>query len=242
MPDKGRERWYVERLKLKLSDFPDGDIIQDESPDIVVLSNGRRVGIEVTAFHLPPDPGQRPYQERQRLKQRVVDQAFELHTKAGGPALYARVHFGNVDALRKSTVGHLASALADAVLRAPVPQSMGEGWMLVPYTLLPASIVSIRIAATVNESDRLWTAGNVGWVAPVQPAHIEAVIAAKRAMFAKARTKCDEVWLAIVNDAFIDAAQVELSQSAEAHVYSHPFARLLWLEPNGPNVRILKTG
>lgn len=239
MPDKQRERWYLEQLRQTVDDFPEGAIDLGESPDVIVSSSSKRVGIEITAFHLPPPPGERPHQERQSLKRRVVQQAFELHTQAGAPALYVKVHFGDVRVLRKETVRELAKALAAAVQRAQVPLSLADGWILLPYSELPETIVSVRIAASVDGNDRLWSADDGGWLAPVLPHHIEEVIAAKRTMFETARRRCDEVWLAIVNDAFIGAAQAELSDDAASHAYSHPFARLLWLEPHRPALKAL---
>lgn len=169
----------------------------------------------------------------------MVQQAFQLHTQSGGPALYVKVHFGDVHVLRKQTARELAEALAAAVQRAHVPLSLAEGWILLPYSELPETIVSVRIAASVDGNDRLWSADDGSWVAPVLPHHIEDVIAAKRTMFENARRRCDEVWLVIVNDAFIGAAQAELSDAAASHAYSHPFARLLWLEPHRPGLKAL---
>lgn len=240
MPDKRRECWYIERLRQAIQDFPVGRIAPDESPDFIIASCSRRVGIEVTTFHLPPARGERPHQERQSLKRQVVQHAQNLHMVAAGPALYVRVHFDDSRAMRKQMVRPLGETLARAILNLRVPTSLADGWVLLPVVELAEIFVRVQVAASVDGIDRLWSAGESGWVAPVLPHHIEQVVASKRAMIEVARRKCDETWLVIVNDAFIGAAQAELSETAASQHYCHPFARLLWLEPHRPLVRPLK--
>lgn len=90
MPDKKRERYYLSRLRACVPDLPAGDPIEPEPPDFVLIKDGHRLGIELTTFYLPPEPGKRPHQERQSLKERIVAEAAALHSQAGGPALYVR--------------------------------------------------------------------------------------------------------------------------------------------------------
>jgi hypothetical protein len=51
MPDKRRERLYVEQLRAVLSDFPLGNIEGSESPDFIIgAAVPATTGIEVTQF------------------------------------------------------------------------------------------------------------------------------------------------------------------------------------------------
>jgi hypothetical protein len=236
MADKRLERWYVAQLRTAVSDFPLGEVVPGESPDFIVRSDKRTVGIEVTAFHLPPAAGERPHQEQQSLKDRVVDQARRLHTDAGGPGLYVSVYFGDPVLITKRGAREFADAVASIVLETSVPASFDEPVMTVPWHRLPPGIVGISIRASIDGRDRLWSAHAGGWVAPVQPQHIEAVIQRKHGMLSVAKSKCSEVWLVIVNDDFSKAAPVELTEAAARHSYEHAFDRLLWLQPHAPQV------
>jgi hypothetical protein len=102
MPDKARERWYVERLQTALPDFPLGDIHSSETPDFTVDTQRGLLGIEVTVLHLPPPSGKRPHQEQQSLKDHVVALANRRHAEEGGPALYVWVHFREPVSITKS--------------------------------------------------------------------------------------------------------------------------------------------
>jgi hypothetical protein len=83
MANKRLEWWYIEQLRRAISDFPSGTILGDESPDFVVQSDERAVGIEVTTFHWPASEGKRPHQEQQVLKERVVAIAEKIHQPEG---------------------------------------------------------------------------------------------------------------------------------------------------------------
>jgi hypothetical protein len=240
MADKRREAWYVQRLRGALARFPDGTILPGESPDFVVKTKHHAVGIEVTRFYLPPIEGERPQQEQQSLKDRVVHTAHQMHMNLGGPALYVSVHFRTPLSIAKRDVLGMARQLATAVLQTPAPNSIDEPSVSVAWDVLPPFIATIRISGSVDGQDRLWYADAGGWVAPVGAHHITDVIERKTAMSRIAREKCDELWLLIVNDEFSRAAPTRLTENAAEHRYSPVFDRLLWLEPHAQKVFKLK--
>ena len=88
MANKRRERFYLDRLLACTAGLPGGEPTAGESPDFVLEAGLHRVGIEITEFHVPARPGERPFQEVQSLKGQAVATAERLHAQAGGPALY----------------------------------------------------------------------------------------------------------------------------------------------------------
>jgi hypothetical protein len=236
MPDKPRERWYLERLRSGMQSFPAGPVVSGESPDFVVQSDDRTTGIEITQFYLPPSSGERPQQEQQSLKDRIVDMARDLHVNAGGPALYVSVYYRTPLALTKRAVYGISRALATAVLATPVPRSIEEPSTSVAWSDLPKEIANVRISGSIDGEDRLWYADAGGWVAPVEGEHIEQVIKRKMPMARAARAKCDELWLVIVNDEFSRAAPAQLRSDATDVGYADAFDRILWLEPHSQKV------
>jgi hypothetical protein len=232
MANKRKERWFVEQLRHVLHDFPEGHIESDEAPDILVRSDRCTLGIEVTVFHLPPSDGQRPQQEDQALKDRVVDAALAVHTSGGGPALYVTVYFRRGSKITKRDVTVYGEVVARAVRGTPWPVSLDEPGVTVPWEQLPPFVSEITIRAAVTGGRPLWSANAGGWVAPVEPDQIQAVLDRKAAMGERARTKCQELWLVVVNDEFSRGAPVELTTTSESATYAHSFDRVFWLEPH----------
>ena len=233
MANKERERFYLQRLRSCSIGLLDGETRDSESPDFLIFAN-ETLGVEITEFHLPADPGERPYQEVQSLQEQVVDIAEDAHVSARGPALYVHVIFGQHGRLAKSTVRHIGEALADVLLSFPVPRSIRDGGVDIPRTLLPAEIARVRVHGSVDGVDRLWQYGSGSWVAPVTVSHIQNEIDRKQRKEPLAREKCDRLWLVIVQDIATEAHACELSDAARLGPYRHPFDRLLWLDPHTP--------
>ncbi|HBP90898.1 MAG TPA: hypothetical protein DD706_24805 [Nitrospiraceae bacterium] len=232
MANKHLERWYIEQLRRAVPDFPRGTVQSDESPDFLVQSDRRRIGIEVTVFYWPALEGKRPHQEEQALKDRVVAVADKVHAEAGGPGLYVTVFFARPIFVTKRNVRERGEAIARAVLETVPPFSLNEPAVRVPWDRLPPGVTDITIRASVDGRDRLWSADAGGWVASVEPTHIQPVLERKTLMASHALMKCQELWLIIVNDEFSRGAPVELAKESGQVVYDHPFDRLFWLEPH----------
>lgn len=238
MPDKQRERFYLGQLRRCVLDIPPGDPPDCESPDFLLGSAPRRVGVEITTFHLQPDPGERPHQELQSLKDQVIVLAEQLHARDGGPALYLTAIFGPHGLLTTRTVRPIAEAMAAAVLSYPMPRSIRDPSVEVPRTLLPLEIAHVHAHGSVDGTDHRWDADEGGWVAPITRAHVQREIARKEKAADLARAKCDELWLVIAHD-IMRGAPTELSDEARIGPYEHSFDRLLWLEAHEPRVLAL---
>jgi hypothetical protein len=234
MPNKERERFYLERLRSCSIGLPDGETQDWESPDFLIFAN-ETLGVEFTEFHLPAGAGERPYQEVQSLQEQVIRNAEDVHASAGGPALYVHVIFGRHGRLAKRTVRQIGETLAGVLLSFPVPRSIRDSSVEIPRTLLPPEIAHVRVHGSVDGVDRLWQSGYGSWVAPVTVSHIQSEIDRKRRTTPLARRKCDRLWLVIVQDLATEAHACELNDAAQLGPYQHPFDRLLWLEPHAPS-------
>jgi hypothetical protein len=233
MPNKERERFYLERLRACSIGLPDGEARDSESPDFL-LDAGPTLGVEFTEFHLPAGPDERPHQELQSLQEQVIAIAENAHTSAGGPALYVHAIFGRHGRLAKRTVRQIGEALAHALLSYAVPRSRGEA-IVIPRALLPREIAHVDVHRSVNGVDRLWQCGYGSWVAPLTAVHIQTEIDRKRRTAPLARRKCERLWLVIVQDLSTEAHACELTEAARLGPYRHPFDRLLWLEAHAPS-------
>jgi hypothetical protein len=240
VPNKDRELRYVEALRRALSDFPTGDLVPAETPDALVQSSSSTIGIEVTVFHLVEGDGsKRPHQEQQALKDRIVERAWSRHVQDGGPALYVAVHF-NRSPLDKATVASVADAIVAAIARLGKEPSADDE-LTVPWRDLPPEVAFISVHRSINGQDQLWHADAGGWVAEASWTDVQRVVTQKARMELKARQKCSELWLVIVNDQFSRAAQAELGPEAAIAQYAHSFDRLIWLVPHIPKAVVLSS-
>lgn len=231
MPDKARERRYLEAFRGCVDDFPLGEPVESERPDFLIGWSPARIGIEFTEYHHPPGKGERPHQEVQSLRDRVVSLAEDRHHKAGGPAVYVSAIFGSHGRLSKETVGRIAKALADAVLAQDVPRSMRDESIEILHSLLPPEIVHVRIHGSVDGDDKLWQAGAGGWVAQIEASDVQREIARKQRTAGAARARCDALWLVIVHN-IARGGPCELSEEAKVAAYTHGFNRVFWLDPH----------
>ena len=235
MPNKQMERFYLKKLCEALDKTNAGFPVRTpEPPDFVIDLPDHRLGIEFTEFCLPPPPGRWSHQEQQSLKDQIVSRADEIHRASGGPALYVTVFFHESPPLSRKDKQPLANAIADAVLNYTVPSSCSEPGTEVPWTHRPKRVSGILVHGSVDGVDRLWNADAGGWVAEITSEHISKEVRRKASREPLARTRCDKLWLVLVNDVFSIMAPSEISDAALHTAYRTPFDRLFWLLPHGP--------
>lgn len=241
MADKAQERRYLEIMQRAVSDVPSGEVVPSETPDFLVRSPRGVIGVEVTLFHLPPQPGFQPHQELQALKDRIVRRAEQIHRNAGGMALYVTAFFSPGRSLSKAAVEPLAQALAAAVLaNEPSARSMEDRRL--DWSSLPSGLSDVAFSKGLGGTDRLWSADAGGWVASITAEHIHHVLDAKGRSARAARSSCDELWLLVVNDVFSRAAQAELSPEVLLDGFAHSFDRAFWLIPHVPRAYPIEPG
>jgi len=224
----------LEALQQALRDVPSGSALEPEPPDFVFVTEKHRLGIELTTFYLPPNPGEQPHQEWQSLKDQIVSQAERIHASKGGLPLYVDVVFTGHDRIRKKDIQGFARELADAVLNCPAPRHFSEPALRITWDRLPNWAAVIQVQGSIDGIEKLWHADAGGWVAEVTSQHVSEIVKAKAQREPRARTQCDELWLVIVNDNFSKAAQAEISAEAISATYDGPFNRLFWLIPQIP--------
>lgn len=237
MPDKKRERLYFEALRKAVSGMPAGEAVEPEPPDFVLRDRACSLGVELTVFHLSLASGERPHQEQQNLKDQIVETAERIHATAGGPPLYVGVYFSHEVVLKKTSIQPLARAIADSVLQAPMPRSMSEPVEL-SWGARPKDVWGIQIHPSIDGKDKLWHSDAGGWVADITSAHVADVIRSKSRKAPLARTRCDKLWLVIVQDDFSLAALAQITSEALSAQYTGPFDRVLWLLPHDPVLAI----
>jgi hypothetical protein len=231
VPDKALENYYLQALRAALSEVPQGEATCPEPPDFVIPSHKDRLGIEFTEVHLPPQPGSKPHQERQALKERIAALAERTHQELGGPALYVGIYFNEHVQLSKADIRPLAREIAESVLRAPMPRSINEPVEL-PWGMRPETTWGIHILPSIDGKDKLWHPEAGGMVADITSKHVRALVQRKARTVSLARSRCDELWLVLVNNPFSRAAPAEITPEALSATYEAAFDRLILLLPH----------
>ena len=119
-PNKRRERFQLIRFADIWSEFPLGKRVfakDEEKPDLIVLTNEGRLGIEHTELQYEPEGAKQIFlREAESLQERVIDKAKQIYDAQNGPNLYLSVQFNESKALTKRTVESVAASLAKIIL------------------------------------------------------------------------------------------------------------------------------
>src|ERR687889_2769799 len=86
---KARERAYLERFREKFADFPEGEVVSFEHPDFLIKTQSRRIGIELTEYHVQePDEGWgSPMRAQEGPEDKVLRTASAQYQSKGLPAV-----------------------------------------------------------------------------------------------------------------------------------------------------------
>jgi hypothetical protein len=77
-------------------------------------------------------------------------------------------------------------------------------------------------------------------VADITSEHVGALVLRKARTVSLARSRCDELWLVLVNNPFSRAAPAEITPEAVSAAYETAFDRLIWLLPHVPRAHTLE--
>jgi hypothetical protein len=141
---KAIEANHLVRFALSFSGFPDGDIVSQESPDFIVTTESKRIGIELCDVYAEIQDS-RPKKEQEVLQEKIVLRSHTEYLSHGRPPVTARFGFHHATSYGKRDIDRIASHLAkwlpaslakNGELEAPkeedahVNQPQGLAWVL----------------------------------------------------------------------------------------------------------------
>lgn len=112
---KAHERKALESLRTVYHAFPPGEVTESESPDFLITSESRTVGIEVTDYFRPGDVDGSPLQAQESLHHRVTSFATEECRRRGLTGLLASIDFNRAVRLGSKEVSAVAAAVANEI-------------------------------------------------------------------------------------------------------------------------------
>jgi hypothetical protein len=198
--NKDLETFWLDRAMTVRPDLLSGLVTPGESPDFVVTTGDRRIGVEVTRFTAAPRPGPNPDQQ-EGLQYRALADARRLfdamsHTPLRVQAIFSRVPFVTKQAVRACSRA-LASYLAERA--APLPVWSGVEWHGDDVDL-PPQLGGVHATVVPEARFAHWTPANAGWVRQATETELKTIVSAKDAKIDHYRQAAGELLLLIAFD------------------------------------------
>jgi hypothetical protein len=230
---KAMERAYLQRFRENFAGFPEGEVVSSESPDFLIKSQPRWIGIELTEYHVQePDEGRGSRMRAQeRTEDRVLLRASEQHQSKGLPPVAVYVLWNPHRAFRRRRIQELATVLADLV-QEHLPELGHEVAIRRRYPArrsLPEEVGSLTVDRRINFSKNSWTSVRGGFVPTLTPPELQKIMRDKEAKVPSYQQECEEVWLLIGAHGFEPSTHVDLGSEIEVHEFETTFDRVFFL-------------
>jgi hypothetical protein len=228
---KVEEVRLVEQMRQKLGGVPPGQIEPGDEPDVLVIRDEHRTGIEVTELHQRPERGKGPRRLQESERAGIVRRAQALAEASGMPVVSVAVHFNDFVPITKRDRETLAIRLVELVSK-----NMPEVGRSVAVKLWrqtrnpPPSIRTVRLYRAKELTRHHWAVPDSGWVQMDFAPELQHAIDAKNAKHARYRQYCDECWLLIVASGGRPSGLFEPSAETMSRVYRSCFARTFFME------------
>lgn len=233
--DKEQERWYLNRFATACPDFPPGEPISHENPDFLVESLSSMIGIELTRYFVRPAEGERPRQEQENLRSRIVSRAREVLASRDTRRLHVNVQFDFESNLHTRDIDRVAQYLAGSVEQSSVKQGSFE----VIESDLPPEVLHVMVWRSKALTDSYWHADDIASTPEVSPEEVQAIIANKEPRLIDYRTSAEKNWLVIVADGSELSSHVDWPAQTLDHVYDSAFDRVyLFLNAHNRSIQL----
>lgn len=228
--EKIHELTHLEHFKEVYTFFPDGEIESTETPDFIVHTQDKILGIEHTEIFQPGLSDGTSLQAQDGLAQRVVSKANSLYLEQYGQPLLVQIFFNYRVMIHKKDVDRLAKAVVHLIETTPIEPGN-------PITLrrttensvdFPNEIARLHIYAHPNGKENKWRSSSAGWIPEVTPEFVQEQINQKEQKLDNYKSQCSEIWLLLVADNLRNPSSVDLSQLALAYQYSTGFDRVFF--------------
>lgn len=220
-----QERWHLKRFVEICSDFPLGEIVFQDKPDLLVLTEQEIIGIEHTQLINNEENG---LKAQEVLENRIVKKAKEIFENDKDIPIYVYVYFQPGTNLHKRKVSDISQALAALVLNY-LPEKGNDAniecWRL-PYTF-PSEINHVYIFWFEKATYPLWAVSMAGMVPHLTKEIIANRIQRKEKLLESYLKVCDEVWLLIVLDGFTPAGNWDVDTDVLGAEYMSNFKRVI---------------
>ncbi len=199
---------------------------QEDPPDFLVESPNGKIGIEVTSlFKSTIMKGQEVEREL------TVTNAEQIYITKGYPSVDVSVYFRESSILTKRGRAILAEEIASLVAKNLPPFNSYISFMdILPLaSLLPESIIDIRVARFSSVDVNCWSVSGFGWTQTEFVNELQEALERKSKKILKAKTICNQYWLLCVAEDMGDSSFLDPSEETSSHQYCSHFHRVFFL-------------
>jgi hypothetical protein len=231
---KAREGAYLQRFRENFADFPEGEVVSSESPDFLVKTQPRWIGIELIEYHVQePDEGWgSPMRAQEGTEDKVLRTASRQYQSKDVPPVVVSVLWNPHRAFSRRRIQELAAVLADLVQehlpelghRVAIRYRRHPAWRS-----LPQEVESLTVDRQINFSENSWTSVRGASVPTLTPPQLQKLMRDKEAKVSTYRRQCREVWLLIVARGFEPSTHIDFGSEVEVHEFETTFDRVFFL-------------
>lgn len=243
------------------SAFPLGDVEKSECPDFIVNTKSRtgkprRIGIELTELKYERNDSQFNMRAHEDFLSKIMDDALGYYSAQHDLILNVDVHFSDsispliLSEGRDDEAVILRSALSETIANIVIdnlPEATGKRYVvdrMYKYgdLHLPQHIESIVITNMTGRQDEpLWYASMSTHVKPLSIESVSQRIKDKDLKMQHYDSKCDELWLLIIQNSFLMSKAYNAASARHAleHRYRTRFDKVFVFERSELNVRQL---
>jgi hypothetical protein len=255
---KDRREWGVIKMfRSCYSSFPIGSLSKSESPDFLLQSGGKTIGIELTELKYEREDKEFNLRAHEDFLSSLMEEAQLLISDSIDLKLVVEVLFLDdispiVAMVDESARDLIRKGLAEQVaeiVRENIPEATGLKFTIdrtskYGHEKLPAKIKSIKIHnVTGRWYEGLWYAAISTKVKPLTIASVSQRLMDKNKKMKKYNPNCDEQWLVIIQNSFLMANDYnsESADKALTHLYRSEFDRVYVFERSEGLVSLLRT-
>lgn len=223
------ETWWIHHAwNHQPGEIPEGLIehLSPPAPDVVIVTNGRRLGIEISEI-VPSSFGPMNDYELEATQRRYVQEAQAMYARINGDDLYSYFGFaaGQLPATKEAV-----AVMVDLVTKhAPPPGERFEALhgQQKAADLLPPWLKTLCIFHQIAGLPTDWVSGSVWEGSELTQECLAERIERKSGKVDGYLRHCDEIWLLLVCDEFSIATDVLIPTAAKSWRFEHGFDRVL---------------
>ena len=229
---KNRERLFLDEAMSLSQYFPEGEIINSEQPDFIIINTNVFIGVEMVDYIRGQNQDDSAYRRNEILWQKVADATKLKYEYQHSDPLMILFHWYPHRYLRDSEIEELANEAAKAVIRNTSlsdydsiqisSSDLGDGKLS-----LYVHTISVRRVNYINQVICSYAyAGLVSVIA----GEIQVLINKKDKKVADYLKKCQEIWLLIVADGVRISSSIDISPNTLNTQFKSQFNRVLFYD------------
>lgn len=234
---------YLDVVRRGIDDFPQGNITNTESPDFLIQSPERTVGVEITRIFNPGKPKSPSPQSQDAERDLIGERAQAIATDQSLAPVMVDIYFDSRQSVGKRNRDSIAQQLVDLVT-ANMP-ALGDDRSFEKRhptkSEFPPQIEAVHIWRFKRLTSHLWQTADAGVVNEDFASYLQQLIDDKNGKVSTYKQKCDDCWLVVIGDWRGPSAFFEISDKMSAHNYESAFDRVYFVEGYSERVVALNT-